>query len=97
MRKRRTDRQRPDQDAERRAAPPFEPARGDLHPRRIDPGERRAGRHAKRDQLDGPVCRHESGVRQRRQDAAEIEQPARIQTSGRFSKADTSVPRTNPA
>ena len=39
------------------------------------------------------VCRHESGVRQRRQDAAKIEQPARIQDvrqiqQGRHQRAE---------
>ena len=50
MRHRLAERERADQHAEGEAAPLPEPAGGDLHRRRIHPGQRRAGRQPGRDQ-----------------------------------------------
>ena len=55
--KRRSDRERADEHAERGAAPIEEPAGGDLHAGRIYPRQRHAGRDAQRDQRSGRSAR----------------------------------------
>ena len=84
--KRRADRQRADQDAERRAAPLVEPAGGDFHARRIHPGERGAGRDTQGDQPDRAVGGDERGVGGRGDHAADRKQPARVDDVGQIQQ-----------
>jgi hypothetical protein len=78
MREGRSDADRADHDAERRAAPLAEPAGDDLHPRRVDPGERHTGAEAQDDDGFGRRDEANRAVDNRATDAARRKQSARV-------------------